>query len=74
MKEFKLTNLRQLTTEEQMRLNGGALPENCSADCTCKCTCTCNDKNPKSSSSKDCSNTGATNVSGAEDRKAMQKM
>lgn len=45
MERFKLTNLRGLSTEEQMNLNGGIDVQGC----TCKCTCTCEDKAPKSS-------------------------
>lgn len=37
MKEFKLTNLRELSNEEQLNLNGGTNLEGC----TCKCSCNC---------------------------------
>ncbi len=38
MKDFQLNNLRELSIEEQLHLNGGAAPQttNCS-----KCTCSC---------------------------------
>lgn len=38
MEQFKLTNLRKLSTEEQIQLNGGNAPM--SASCS-KCTCSC---------------------------------
>ncbi len=37
MEKFKLTNLRELSTEEQLRLNGGANSESCSCTMTCSC-------------------------------------
>lgn len=38
--EFKLTNLRKLSTEEQRTLNGGYNPSGCDLDkCTCSCLC-----------------------------------
>ena len=40
MEKFKLTNLRELSTEEQLRLNGGANSEGCSCKCSCG-TCNC---------------------------------
>ena len=41
MEKFKLSNLRELSTEEQLRLNGGADSNvSCSA-CSCSsCACT----------------------------------
>ena len=43
-KEFKLTNLRELSTEEQQRLNGGLNTTGCgSCTCTCRCTKELND-------------------------------
>ena len=39
MKEFKLSNLRELSTEEQLRLNGGINLTGCGS-CTCTCICT----------------------------------
>lgn len=39
MKDFKLTNLRELSTEEQRYLNGGVNATGCGS-CTCTCTCT----------------------------------
>lgn len=40
--EFKLTNLRELSTEEQVRLNGGSFPMGCDIE-SCYCTCLCGD-------------------------------
>ena len=75
MKDFRLTNLRELTTEEQMRLNGGALPENCSADCgTCNCPCTCNKQNPSKETGKSSADTGSTSQSQRKQAQEMQKM
>lgn len=40
MENFKLSNLRELSTEEQLRLNGG-LGSNASCSCSgCSCSCT----------------------------------
>lgn len=39
MKKFKLSDLRELTTEEQLQLNGGANSESCSCSCSCSCNC-----------------------------------
>lgn len=49
MKDFRLTNLRVLSTEEQLRINGGS-----NDDVTCSCspcpTCSCG-TNPTETSS-----------------------
>lgn len=49
MKDFRLTNLRVLSTEEQLRINGGS-----NDDVTCSCspcpTCSCG-KSPTETSS-----------------------
>ncbi len=75
MKDFKLTNLRQLTTEEQMHLNGGVMPENCSADCgTCNCPCKCTNNDPSKSVGNDSANTGSDSQSQRKQRQEMQKM
>lgn len=37
MNNIKLINLRELTMEDQLKLNGGANSEGC----TCKCSCNC---------------------------------
>lgn len=44
MENFKLTNLRELSTEEQLQLNGGVY----STGCNCNVTCKCEDDTPKS--------------------------
>ena len=50
MKTFSLTNLRELTTEEQMRLNGGyGSPCDSGCSCLCGCSCECDTKNPDAS-------------------------
>lgn len=57
MKRFSLSNLRELTTEEQMRLNGGyGSPCDSGCSCACCCSCECDTKTPDGSmtgSSKD---------------------
>lgn len=52
MKTFSLTNLRELTTEEQMRLNGGNGSPCGSCSCRCECSCECDTKNPDASTEK----------------------
>lgn len=37
MKKFKLTNLRELSSEEQLHLNGGTNSESCGCSMTCSC-------------------------------------
>lgn len=44
MKEFKLSNLRELSTEEQLRLSGGTNPESCNCGSSFGCSCTMLDK------------------------------
>lgn len=46
MKEFLLSNLRELSTEEQLMLSGGE-------NVTGKCSCTCNCPEGKNSDTKD---------------------
>lgn len=43
MKNHKLNNLRELSTEEQLHLTGGLN----STGCSCKCTCNCEGDTPK---------------------------
>lgn len=53
MKTFRLTNLRELSTEEQMRLNGGyGSPCDSGCSCSCGCSCECDTKNPDASTGK----------------------
>lgn len=54
MKDFKITNLRELSTEEQMFLNGG---EN-STGCSCSVTCTCEGDTPKATADKTAKDVG----------------
>lgn len=49
MEQFKLTNLRELSTEEQVKLNGGTN----STGCNCNVTCRCSDDSPKSTVNDD---------------------
>lgn len=37
MENFKLTNLRELSTEEQLSLDGGTNAGGCSCKCSCNC-------------------------------------
>lgn len=39
METFKLNNLRELSSEEQMRLNGGSNSPCDSYRCSCQCSC-----------------------------------
>lgn len=41
MEQFKLSNLRELSTEEQLRLNGGANTDECSCASCGSCSCSC---------------------------------
>lgn len=50
MKTFVLSNLRELSTEEQLSLNGGnGSPCDSGCSCACECSCECDDLNPSSS-------------------------
>lgn len=73
MKDFKLNNLRQLTTEEQIRLNGGVNPGPCDVKCSCTCYCKCDNRDPKSPADDSSYNTGDTYTSAAKQREAMNK-
>lgn len=45
MENFKLSNLRELSTEEQLNLNGGF---GSNASCSCSgCSCSCREKSTK---------------------------
>lgn len=74
MKDFKLSNLRDLSTEEQMRLNGGYDPATCSADCSCDCTCECKAGEQSNTTKSSFHKTGKASVSGRKQREAMQNM
>lgn len=75
MKSFKLTNLRELSSEEQLKLNGGSMPEACDdVECVCECPCQCNSKNPDGSTSESSSKDGAKSVFQRKMTQAMQNM
>lgn len=75
MDNFKLTNLRELSTEEQIRLNGGCNPATCSGDCSgCSCTCECRGQDQSNSTENSFQKTGSTSLSGRKQREAMQAM
>jgi len=73
MKDFKLTNLRNLSTEEQMRLNGGS-NASCEVTCYCSCTCNCNNQNPSQSTDSESKDLGKKSTYGSKERGAMLKM
>lgn len=72
MKDFRLTNLRELTTEEQMRLNGGANSGHCNASCSCTCYCKCTSDDPKTPIDNSSYDTGKVYTKAAKEREAMQ--
>lgn len=72
MENFKLTNLRELSTEDQLRINGGVNSAICDADCgECSCTCKCNSQNPSDSIGNSSASTGADSKSARKQREAM---
>ena len=72
MNEFKLSNLRELSVEEQKQLSGGQAL--CDADCgTCTCTCKCTKDDPSKSTGEDFAATGANAQMGRKEREAMVK-
>lgn len=73
MKDFKLTNLREISTEEQMHLNGGN-NASCEVTCHCSCTCKCNNLNPTQSTKSDSNDLGKKSTYGSKEREAMLKM
>lgn len=74
MEKFKLTNLRELSINEQCNLNGGSNVSFCDVEeCDCTCTCKCNPKNTSQSVSDSNGNTYAKSTYAAEEREAMQK-
>lgn len=72
MNDFKLTNLRELSTKEQNKINGGFSPLNCSSDCgECSCICKCDSRSTTNSISNSSSATGAKSKSGRKQRESM---
>lgn len=72
MKNFKLTNLRELSTEEQLRINGGLSSTLCDADCgTCSCTCKCDSQDPSSSNSNSSKDLAYDSKEARKQREAM---
>lgn len=73
MENFKLTNLRELSVEEQKQLSGG-IGGICDSDCgTCTCTCKCTQDDPSKSTGEDFAATGATAQAGRKQREAMSR-
>lgn len=72
MESFKLTNLRNLSTEEQLRLNGGG-NTSCEVTCYCSCPCNCNNQNPSQSTDNDSKTLGKKSTYGSKEREAMVK-
>lgn len=72
MKSFKLTNLRELSSEEQLKLNGGFTSQICEATCSeCDCYCKCTSDYPKDSSAENSADTGAVYTKASKEREAM---
>lgn len=72
MRDFKLTNLRELSTEEQLRINGGVSSTLCDADCgTCSCTCKCDSEDPSCSNSNSSKDLGSDSKQARKQREAM---
>lgn len=74
MASFQLTNLRELSAEEQKQLCGGASGNKCEIDsCSCSCSCKCTREDPSKSVGEQISETGSYNVMGRKQREAMSK-
>ena len=52
MSEFKLNNLRALSTEEQLRLQGGVGSGACNCECGTCTGCSCNEKTSNASATE----------------------
>lgn len=74
MTDFKLTNLRELSTEEQLRINGGNDSAGCKAQCSCSCTCSCDDGDPSFSVKKESTQVNKNMVSQRKLNQSMQSM
>ena len=68
MKKFELTNLRELTTNEQLYIDGGSNPSGCKLD-KCSCTCLCMGEINDQKSSQDDAASGYA----SQQRELMQK-
>ena len=74
MASFQLTNLRELSVEEQKRLCGGASGNKCEIDsCSCSCSCRCTREDPSKSVGEQFSETGAQRQMESKQREAMYK-
>lgn len=74
MASFQLTNLRELSVEEQKRLCGGASGSKCEVDsCYCSCPCKCTREDPSKSVGDEFSETGSYSVMSRKEREAMSK-
>ncbi len=70
---FKLTNLRELSEEQQKQLSGGSSGNGCDIDhCVCRCSCVCKNGTPTQSSNKEFTASNSVQAYGAQQRKAMQ--
>ena len=74
MENFKLSNLRELSTEEQLRLNGGIDSTGCEPKCSCSCTCSCNDGDPSFSIKKESAQINMNMVAQRKLNSSMQSM
>lgn len=73
MKRIKLTNLRELSVEEQKQLSGG-IGGICDSDCgTCVCTCKCTEYSPSKSTGEDFAATGASSQLARKQQQAMTR-
>lgn len=74
MASFQLTNLRELSVEEQKQLCGGASGNKCEIDsCSCSYTCKCTREDPSKSVGEQLSETGSYSVMSRKEREAMSK-
>ena len=72
MKKVNLLNLRELSSEEQLALNGGTAL--CDIDgCGCSCPCKCNKDNPSRTVGNEFSETGMNATYARKEREAMSK-
>lgn len=74
METFRLTNLRELSTEEQLRINGGNDSTGCKSQCSCSCTCSCEDGEPSFSIKKESAQVNKNAVAQRKLTSSMQSM